>query len=302
MEQGKRLDVRQTIAAMQGRKPALEGVLSLAAGISDLREEVLTQLRGVSFDVPSCAGRAPGVSLLSGTTMDWARDLLALSAAHVLPALGRLPQLEKDVAALQQALDDERLDLTGLGAAVLEQNVPEVKGRAADLSVPAATLDFVLRQILSPVLAVAAERLASEATNEGWKEGYCPICGSLPSIAYLSRANEDAELSEFLRSGGGKKFFHCSLCGQEWSFMRGTCPVCRKNDPGTIETYSANGETSERLEICTHCKIYSPCIDLRGLERTPDMHVAPVGLLPLEIRARQDGYRPLCVDYWNALE
>ena len=94
-----------------------------------------------------------------------------------------------------------------------------------------------------------------------WRQGYCPVCGSGPSIAYLDRPVFD-EKNAFLAGGGGKKHLHCSLCGTDWTFRRGACPFCGEEGAGVMEILKEAGNAlGERLDWCTRCKTYCPTVD-----------------------------------------
>jgi FdhE protein len=303
VDQATRFGVSQTVSEILGRRPVLDTVLSVITPLFNLREELIQNLSGqLHHETPATAKKQGGVSLLPGESMEWARNHLLLSARRILPALDEFTWIVPQVEAMQSALDDGALDLVSLSETILAQDERGLKRVAKGLGVSPEILGFVMTQVLGPVLASAAKRIAGDFTLATWKQGYCPICGSWPSIGYLERSKDDGGLSEFLRGGGGDKYLHCSLCGFEWQFRRGACPVCQKDEPGTIETLYADNETSERLEVCSRCRTYCPCIDLRGIQHTPSMHVAVVSMLPLEFRAREQGYNPICVSYWNELD
>ena len=132
-----------------------------------------------------------------------------------------------------------------------------------------------------------------------WRQGYCPVCGSGPSIAYLDRPVFD-EKNAFLAGGGGKKHLHCSLCGTDWTFRRGACPFCGEEGAGVMEILKEAGNAlGERLDWCTRCKTYCPTVDLRERDTAPDLDALALGMLHMDMVAAQKGLQPLHPAFWN---
>lgn len=189
--------------------------------------------------------------------------------------------------------------------------------KAANLS--ADILFFAAHFILSPALhALVMRSVPAVAENadldeqevnkkmmpawdkhSAWKQGYCPVCGAMPSISYLDRALID-ENNEFLAGGGGKKYLHCSLCGSNWHFRRGACPACDKEGADIIEIIrEEKGESGERVDWCTKCKSYCPGVDLRARGSRPDFDTLALGMMHLDMIAAKKKLKPLNPSFWN---
>jgi FdhE protein len=54
--------------------------------------------------------------------------------------------------------------------------------------------------------------------------------------------------------------------------------------------------------VCKECKKYLLTIDIRELTDKPNMDIASIGLIPLDIKAQEEGYEPLNVLPWNTFE
>ncbi|MFI3271581.1 MAG: formate dehydrogenase accessory protein FdhE [Pseudomonadota bacterium] len=193
--------------------------------------------------------------------------------------------------------------------------------KAADLTggLSADILYFAAHFIISPALhALVMRSVPAVAENadldeqevnkkmmpawdkhSAWKQGYCPVCGAMPSISYLDRALMD-ENNEFLAGGGGKKYLHCSLCGSNWHFRRGACPACDKEGADVMEIMrEEKGESGERLDWCTKCKSYCPAVDLRARGSRPDFDTLALGMMHLDLIAAKKKLKPLNPSFWN---
>jgi FdhE protein len=202
--------------------------------------------------------------------------------------------------AIGEALKGNTLDLEGLCSSYLAKNQSTLKEAAGHMNIEPEILNFALGRILAPVVSAAAEIMKKSIPEISWTKGYCPICGSFPAIAALSKP-EPVDLDSLV-GGGGKKILHCSLCGFAWYFRRDACPCCENSEPGTREILHVRKAGQERIEACTRCKAYFPCIDLREYSVGPDMSVAPLGLIHLNLIAARKGYRPLAPAPWNTFE
>ena len=191
--------------------------------------------------------------------------------------------------------------LKTLAEDLLREDVPALEKTAAGISVPLPVLLFAFGFVLGPALhaLVAASEGKPWEAEGAWRQGYCPVCGSFPSIAYLERPVFE-EKNAFLAGGGGKKHLHCSLCGTDWIFRRGACPSCGEEGSGVMEILRESGEAQgERLDWCMKCRTYCPTVDLRERVDTPDLDALALGLLHLDMVAAGKKLHPLNPSFWN---
>ncbi len=277
-----------------------------------------------------------GRALLSGMSLTGLEPVISASAKTMLPLLAKqeylkpfIPSLESYFITKETATANEQAQKTthsssAVAEAYIANNAKVIEEVSAALEVPDQALLFAFHFILAPVLhalglhsvpavALQAEpdtdldgatdqqknHLAPWDKNGLWKEGYCPVCASFPSISYLDRALLD-ENNQFLSSGGGKKFLHCSLCGINWHFKRGTCPACKEEGADVIEILKeTKTESGERIDFCTKCKCYCPNIDLRTNGKRPDFDTMALGMLHLDMIAAEKKLTPLNPSFWN---
>ena len=172
---------------------------------------------------------------------------------------------------------------------------------AEETHLPPAVLLFALEVVVGPVLRALALKYDApwDERASSWMQGFCPVCGSFPSISYLDKRVFD-EKNAFLAGGGGKKHMHCALCGTEWHFRRGACPSCGKEGSGVMEFLrESENSRGERIDWCTKCKSYCPTVDLRECAGTPDMDAMALGMMHMDIVAAQKGLTPLKPSFWN---
>jgi FdhE protein len=162
------------------------------------------------------------------------------------------------------------------------------------------SLSFVVNLVLSTVLQSLAPYLADRITELPWNRGYCPICGSLPSIGYLSKVLSTS--NEFLVGGGGQRYLHCAMCGHDWRVARHFCAACERDDNDEHLYFQVRDSASERVDVCHHCGHYLPCFDLRETDGLPHMDMVAVGLAHLDMLAQEKGFRPMVRAPWNTFE
>ena len=114
------------------------------------------------------------------------------------------------------------------------------------------SLLYVARSCLRPSVEWTAEELLKTASlNETWKEGYCPVCGSLPALITLE--------------GQGYRRAHCSWCGTPWRLARFQCPVCDNRRHQSLGYLYAEEEPRYRIDYCAECRHYFKTVDTREL-------------------------------------
>ncbi|MFH1025819.1 MAG: formate dehydrogenase accessory protein FdhE, partial [Nitrospirota bacterium] len=113
--------------------------------------------------------------------------------------------------------------------------------------------------------------------QESWWRGYCPICGSEPSIA------------EFKEEGA--RFLVCSSCNFEWRFNRLKCPFCENDNHEKLRYFYTEKEgKAYRIDVCEKCKRYIKTIDVAALDVDFIPLLEDIGTLHLDIVAQKEGY------------
>jgi FdhE protein len=183
----------------------------------------------------------------------------------------------------------ERLKKTQAGHLLTQK---AVKAWFTGQELPPTLLDGVsenLRQTtihatLQPFLGSYAQALIGSVEKpfqEFWRQGYCPICGGSPDLAYLEKEV-------------GARWLLCSRCDTEWLFQRLECPYCGNQDQKTLSFFTDEKE-QYRLYVCEQCKCYLKAIDLRKAEAEILLPLERFYTMHLDSQAREYGYYP-CSD------
>ena len=158
-----------------------------------------------------------------------------------------------------------------------------------DLNVSPSNASF----LLSLVARVLLERRRIESTEAlgalEWEKGYCPVCGEFPSIALIEEK-------------GGKRFLHCSSCGQDWRFTRVVCPYCEKEAQQEMDYYYVENKTEESAFVCDQCKKYVVTLYRAGRLYARDMDISAISLVHLDMIMQEKGFEPMVACAWNVLE
>jgi FdhE protein len=295
-------NIRETVDRYCLQRPQLEGILRTFSPLFEAREQLVEdftrqRLPLDDLEMKRLDNGNSGVPLLADVSLDFLAPWIRQSAELVLPLLSEILPSNQEVEELATAYREQKLDILDCCTSYLARDEISLRQKAVALGMNSDLLHFTLGQVLGPPLHALARRIGRKTLERAWRQGFCPSCGSYPSVATLAKA-EPIDL-ESLVGGGGQKTLHCSLCDTEWRFRRDACPACENADPGTREMIHVAKAKQERIEACTKCKAYFPCIDLREYAFDPDLTVAPLGLMHLSIIASEKGYVPLAPAPWN---
>ena len=212
--------------------------------------------------------------------------LWAAGARRLMPVMeNSYPKIREELQIIGNDLLEGRLNprstLKALLAGCADENA------AADrLNVSPQTLTFALGQLAKPVIEKLSYDLRPLVENLSWTKGYCPICGTMPELA-------------FLQEEGGQRWLRCASCSHEWRFTRLVCPFCESDSHESFETYYVEGREHESVEVCLKCKRYVPTIDFRNRPKPIAREVAAMALLHLDLIAQKKDFLPVAVCAWN---
>ncbi len=280
-------------------RPVQESVLRSFQKVFEKQTLLADHFSNMSFSLPGLQSESfvQGVSWLASYNVRELGPLFLDSAREMLPVMVEAFPYGETFEGLLRALDTQSNLLGDAVAELLANDLKSVGKRAESLSTDPGLFAFVLRTITAPVMNALARSGAGLFKELSWRQGYCPVCGSAPSIGFLSK-KEDVDL-ESLVGGGGKKYLHCSLCSHVWRFPRDLCPSCGSNDAQQREILFVEGARFERAEFCHQCKGYLLTVDFREVEMEPNLLLAPVALMHLDVVAQQKGGKPVYEAPWN---
>ena len=198
-----------------------------------------------------------------------------------------MPQLAENIHQLSNLIQEGRINPEDYF-----KIYPDGENKATDGWEGLKTSPSNASFLMSLVSRIALERRAKEITavlgEFEWEKGYCPICGSFPSIALIEEE-------------GGKRFLHCSLCGHDWRFTRVICPYCENEAEKGMDYFYIEKKTQESAFVCDKCKKYLVTIYRAGSLFARDMDIAAISLIHMDMIMQEKGYDPMVSCIWNSL-
>jgi FdhE protein len=193
------------------------------------------------------------------------------------------PHMAEQVRKIKETVDDKRIDLKKLlKGGVKEQKIEQM---ANEFGLDEKVFSFLIGSSIKPSIEAGMEQLRSELDPETWLKGYCPVCGSLPSLSLL-------------KEEVGKRYLLCSCCSYQWRIDRIFCPFCNNQEQGSLLYFCGEGEESYRIDLCDKCHQYIKTIDYRNLEES-DPFLEDLATLHLDILASQKGYKRPIPNPWT---
>ena len=288
-----------TFEAMKQRRPAYSDVIDTFSDLYQTQACLARSFAEHDFGLsdPDPERFRQGVSLLADTSGFGCAGQIEESRKAILPVLMDSFPFTDQLRLLDEQAEAGILDLHQLSLAYLRGEAASFQQAADASGVSTEVLAFAIRCVLGPVVSGLARRMAEPLKKLPWSQGYCPVCGSTPAIASLSRYDNTG--NEGLVGGGGKKRLTCSLCSHEWAFRRDHCPSCGNSDADQKELLFAEDVRHERIEACKKCGSYLLCVDLRQMEGDPRLEAMPLALLHLDLIAQERNYSPLAARPWS---
>jgi FdhE protein len=141
-----------------------------------------------------------------------------------------------------------------------------------------ASILFWGRGAIRPSLEFTAQNLQERfPIPKEWFKGYCPICGSLPSMLYLM--------------GQGERRACCSWCGTEWGLHRLQCPYCDNRNHESLGYITPEDEPQYRIQYCRICGVYFKLIDTRDRIDPVYFPLEEWTTLHLDLLAQEAGWK-----------
>ena len=295
--------VDSTLESIKERVPAYGELADRFGPLFLTMARVRDKLIADSIDAPAVdtARLAAGAPLLVDRDLSSWADAMETARDELLPEVTEVLRLDTETArALRDHLADPA-NLVGLARARIEGDRKHFENTSVQLGIgQTPSLLYISETVFGPVLRAMVHGLGKSLSDLAWDRGYCPVCGSAPSIAQLARP--ESEGSEHLVGGGGKKYLHCSLCGHDWHFKRNVCAACGNEDSETREIFYQENVRRERIEACRKCGRYMLVVDMREFATPPHLDVVQMGLVHLDIAARERRLSPVSPTIWNTLE
>lgn len=284
--------IRKAVRRMTEELPALANILNAF-------EEILAERAAFKAELPPEEDFVPpaidpdrfrqGSPVADGTTFHVHPSDLIKAADRLIPALKKgFPKIEETLSTIHEAIRNGQLGEAIGGKEFLQKNEEDIREMSGNPGVDPGLLKFVVGQLTAPFAEKRAQMMTPLPEELQWLKGYCPLCGSWPSMSLL-------------REETGERWLRCSFCAHEWRYMRTACPFCENDDHNKLELFYSEDREKERVEVCHECKRYIVAADLRDRVEELVLEVAPLALVYLDILAQDKGFIPGTAAGWNAL-
>ncbi|MCD6348742.1 MAG: formate dehydrogenase accessory protein FdhE [Candidatus Korarchaeota archaeon] len=159
-------------------------------------------------------------------------------------------ELKEELESLSKAAEEGIFSPKELARFSLSGDLNYARGVSVETGVDLDLVSAIALWTLQPVL-MAIKKLVDGEELRGWRNGFCPICGSYTRTGYIE---------------GGRNHLKCEVCGMEWPYEDRRCPFCG-NEDGKISYQSINKDRF-RLYICEKCGEYWKIVneDVSGKE------------------------------------
>lgn len=199
-----------------------------------------------------------------------------------------MPKLAETIDKITALIQEGKINPADYFRASLENENKTAAEWEKTLKISPSNASFLMSLVSRVVLERRAKEITAALGEFDWGKGYCPICGSFPSIALIEEE-------------GGKRFLHCSSCGHYWRFTRVSCPYCEKETVQDMEYFYIENKTQEAAFICDKCKKYLITLYRAGKVFARDMDVSAISLIHMDIIMQGKGYEPMTACVWNVL-
>lgn len=203
---------------------------------------------------------------------------LFLEICNIANSLDTNLFLSNTLAVAQKNVETGKIDIKELSNAVLEENDAYFEDLGKQFQINPIALYFATYHSLRPSIERYATLLSDYLdSNQAWKKGYCPICGSYP---YISSLEQD-----------GVRYVYCGFCGHRWNVSRIFCVFCENQDQKELYYLYTDEEKEYRIDGCEHCKKYIKTIDIRNMERPFYPPLEQIATIHLDMTAKNEGLK-----------
>lgn len=110
---------------------------------------------------------------------------------------------------------------------------------------------------------------------DGWTRGYCPLCGSWPTLAEAH--------------GDGRRL-RCSFCAAAWDVPEGSCLYCGDASERFTTMITDPARPRRVVQTCGACRGYAKVIDIDTSLPFPLVALADLESMDLDLAAMQHGF------------
>ncbi|MGC8604482.1 MAG: formate dehydrogenase accessory protein FdhE [Desulfomonilaceae bacterium] len=262
--------------------PELTGVVDAFADLLIAKSTVKLQIAmpGFSNIEIDPLRFSQGAPVLNDRRIEVEKESVQKVAMSLMPAIKRgFPKMASGVESLVASMNNDETVVDKLLLVLESGSSDSINDTALKLKISAEALKLVCSELAKPFAEKVAEIVGPMIQGLAWSKGYCPVCGSWPSVSVW-------------KGDEGRRFLNCSVCGHEWNYIRSQCPFCENTDQNKMELIFSEDRKFEHAELCHVCKKYIVGIDARNLINPPHPSTAPISLIYLDVLAQDRGFTP----------
>jgi FdhE protein len=218
-----------------------------------------------------------------------AEDLKKITLTLAKAVIEGMPNLSEGMERFCDLVEKGKIVPADYFKTSTEDSKSPVENWNKDLKVSPSNASLLMSLVGRVVLEQRAKEATAELGEFAWEKGFCPICGEFPSIALIEEQ-------------GGKRFLHCSSCGNDWRFTRVVCPYCEKEASKEMDYFYIADKTQESAFVCDDCKKYLVTLYRAGNLLARDMDISAISLVHLDMIMQDKGYEPMTACPWNILK
>jgi len=179
---------------------------------------------------------------------------------------------------LEELNDRRKISLAKLIIAQVVRDKGPFNEISKKYDVPVILLEKVVEFISSPYLELCAEFFNKKLAQYNWKQPFCPICGSLPTMSLVNEKKSKRDL-------------WCRFCDSSWSFPETVCPFCFNKDYSAQKIIFYSDKKPVRIDACDNCSNYIKTINEIMIQQKLSFSVKNVETFYLDLLARNLGYK-----------
>jgi FdhE protein len=226
-----------------------------------------------------------GVPVIRQATLYRNDDPWEEIALSLIPAMKQgFPALQDDLERLEELIRNGSINTYDYFKSYPADGDTIGAGWASDFNINAAAIALLLRTIKRIILEKRSQQI--EWKGDNWEKGYCPVCGTFPSIAMIKE-----KIAE--------RWLHCSQCGYEWKFSRVLCPYCEDQAYKEMPFFFVENKDKECAYACEKCKRYLITLNRMSDLIVRDLDISAISLTHLDIIMQNKGFQPMATCEWN---
>ena len=226
-----------------------------------------------------------GVPVIRQTTFFQYDDAWEEIALSLIPAMKQgFPVLQDDLERLEVSVKNRNISIYDYFKSYPADGDTIVTGWASEFNITAAAVALLLRSMTRIILEKRSQHIEWKGSN--WEKGYCPVCGTFPSIAMIKE-----KIAE--------RWLHCSQCGYEWKFSRVICPYCEDEAYKEMPFFFVENKDKECAYACDKCRRYLITLNRMSDLIFRDLDISAISLTHLDVIMQEKGYQPMATCEWN---